>query len=53
MIARRAIVREFGTAEGAAQQAHRNMTLPPGVTSVAATRFGAVPVGRVSSLCLR
>jgi hypothetical protein len=38
-------VREFGTAEGAAQQAHRNVTLPPGVTTVAVTRFLTLPVG--------
>jgi hypothetical protein len=49
MIARRAIMREFGTSEGAAQQAHRNMTLPPGVTTVAVTRFLTLPVNANSA----
>jgi hypothetical protein len=41
----RAVVREFGINEAVAQDAHRNHTLPPGITPDAAARFLELPAG--------
>jgi hypothetical protein len=41
----RAIVREFGINEAVAQDAHRNHTLPPGITGDAVSRFLELPAG--------
>jgi hypothetical protein len=39
----RAIVREFGTNEAVAVDAHRNKTVPPGIVDTAIKRFLELP----------